>query len=70
MPAGGDAEKDVQEAAEAEQQSIAQQAGGRTEASAAENRLLDYIQALDLNRMTPLEAINCLYEMKELAEKQ
>ncbi len=33
----------------------------------AENRLLGYIRELDLNRMTPLEAINCLYEMKELA---
>ncbi len=40
------------------------------ETSAAEHRLLNYMQALDLNRMTPLEAINCLYEMKELAAKQ
>ncbi len=34
---------------------------------AAGTALLDYIEALDLNRMTPLEAMNCLFEMKELA---
>ncbi len=46
--------------------------GHNAQKNTQENRatgtaLLDYIEALDLNRMTPLEAMNCLFEMKELA---